>query len=131
MIRCPICSGPLHFYMNFYRINKYTLCFAKYWNMYDRRCNKCNIAYQSAYFKYGGKQSIKKVIKKSKRNQNLSKVIYTSSNEYCDIKQIEEYLLLTPYKKRAQDIPFEEGIRIPSDFHEEFIEYRRKLQDEE
>jgi C4-type Zn-finger protein len=133
MIRCPICSSPLHFYMNFYKVTKDTLRFARYHDntVYDRKCNSCNIAFRSVYFKYGGKESIKRVIKKSKRNHDLSKVVYTSNDYYCEIKHIEEYLLLTPYKERVQDIPFEEGIRIPSDFHQEFIEYKRKLQENE
>jgi hypothetical protein len=139
MIKCPICQSSLHFYINFYKDYSYHgyrkitwkgLKFAEYWNMYDRRCNKCDIAFKSAYFKNGGKQSIKQVIKNSKRKQNLSKVLYTSNDHYCDIKHIEDYLLLTPVKERAQDIPFESSLKVPDDFHNEFIEYKKKFKEE-
>lgn len=138
MISCPICSGPLHFYINFYKDYSYVdyrkikwkgLKFAQYFTMYDRRCNKCDIAFKSYYFRNGGKQSIKDVIKHSKKKHCLSKVIHESSNEYCDIKHMEEYLLLTPYKERAQDLPHEESIKIPADFHEEFTEYKKKFEE--
>ena len=135
MIRCPLCESSLHFYLVFERSGYYgytgkQLRFNSHYNKFDRKCKRCNIVYKSAYFKHGGKQNIKQVLDNSKRHRDLSPKPYTAQSLFCEIQSIDEYLTLTPVQERAQDIPFEEGIKIPDDFHTEFIEYKKKFKEE-
>src|SRR5215211_4220149 len=133
MIKCPLCQSSLHFYLIFDRKNygyhtksSKALRFNSHYAKYDRKCERCNRAFMSGYFKHGGKQNRKQVLEHSKRHRELSPVPYTAQTMFCDIQSIDEYLTLTPVQERAQDIPFESSLEIPDDFHTEFIEYKKK-----